>query len=532
MAYKNGFFQLIHKPDGTYAKVYPAMEGGQSLTMDMLLEYLDAKKIECDVTEVNRQLMLVNKEPSEIKINGKEQLPEDEYLSIKISPDSMEAVGVFFPPSNKGKLMTKQEILGDLEHAGIKHGIQERIIDAYLAGRQFCRRIPLAKGTKVREGKSAVITYHFNTETNTKPKVNEDGSVDFHQLDMISHVNKGDILATLTPADFGDDGMDVRGMVIHPKKVVQKKLRHGKNIHLSEDGTQMYSDVNGHASLANDQVFVSDTYEVPADVSVASGDIEYDGNVEVKGNVVTGFSVKAKGDIIVNGVVEAANLEAGGQIILKRGMQGMGKGVLKAGSNIISRFLESCEATAGGNVTADAIMHSKVNAVGDIEATGKKGMIAGGELYTRGNVSARVLGSTMGTKTTIESGIGEAVMEEYRTVNEEIERLQDELEKMMQSLVLFKKKLQLGDTSAELKLRLMKAKTQYDDLNKQLTKNTERCEELKAEIESYQGGRIKFTDTTFPGVKVTIANATYIVKDEMARGQFVKEQGDIKLRSL
>lgn len=95
MAYKNGFFQLIHKTDGTYIKVYPAMAGGQPLTMEMVLEYFEAKKIECDIKEVNRQLMMV-KEPTEIKINGKEQLPEDEYLSIKISPDSMEAVGVFF----------------------------------------------------------------------------------------------------------------------------------------------------------------------------------------------------------------------------------------------------------------------------------------------------------------------------------------------------------------------------------------------------------------------------------------------------
>lgn len=531
MAYKNGFFQLIHKTDGTYIKVYPAMAGGQPLTMEMVLEYFEAKKIECDIKEVNRQLMMV-KEPTEIKINGKEQLPEDEYLSIKISPDSMEAVGVFFPPSNKGRLMTKEDILSDLAFAGVKHGIQERIIDAYLAGRQFCLRIPLARGTKVREGKSAEITYHFNTEINTKPKVNEDGSVDFHQLDMISHVNAGDVLATLTPADFGEDGLDVRGIVIRPKKVVQKRLRHGKNIHLSEDETKMYSDVNGHASLANEQVFVSDTYEVPADVSVASGDIEYDGNVEVKGNVVTGFSVKAKGDIIVNGVVEAATLEAGGQIILKRGMQGMGKGVLKAGGSIISRFLESCEVTTGGNVTADAIMHSKISAQGDIEATGKKGMITGGDLYTRGNITARILGSTMGTKTVLESGIGKEIMEEYRETTEAIERLQEEIEKAVQNLMLFKKKLQLGDNSQELKLRLMKLKSQYDELNKELEENTKRNEALKNEIGSYQGGRIKFNDTAFPGVKVTIANAVYIVRDELARGQFVKEQGDIKIRSL
>ena len=35
------------------------------------------------------------------------------------------------------------------------------------------------------------------------------------------------------------------------------------------------------------QVFVSDTYEVQADVSVAAGDIDYDGNVEVKSELMS-----------------------------------------------------------------------------------------------------------------------------------------------------------------------------------------------------------------------------------------------------
>lgn len=532
MAYKNGFFQLTHKPDGTYIKVYPAMAGGHELTIEMLMTYLDAKKIEYNVKEVNQQLQRVE-EPSLIKINSMEQLPENEYLSIAISADSMEAVGVFFPPSSKGKLMTKEEILSDLQLAGVKHGIQERIIDAYLAGRQFCTRVPLARGTRVREGKSAQITYHFNTNINTKPKLNEDGSVDFHHLDTISHVNAGDILAELKVADLGEDGLDVRGSVVHPKKVVNKSLRHGKNIHLSEDGTIMYSDVSGHVSIANDQVFVSDTYEVPADVSVASGDINYDGNVEVKGNVRTGFSVKAKGNIIVNGVVEGAVLEAGGQIILKRGMQGMGKGVLKAGGSIVSRFLESCEARTEGSVTAEAIMHSKIVAKEDITVTGKKGMITGGELHTRGNISARTLGSAMGTMTLLESSIGEEIMGEYRSINKELDEMEEEIEKTLQSLMLFKKKIQLGETvTPELKQKLGAAKQHYEELVSTKKKKEERNIELKMEIESYQGGRIKYSDTAYPGVKVTIGNLLYVVKEELTRGQFVKADGDVKIAAL
>ena len=61
--------------------------------------------------------------------------------------------------------------------------------------------------------------------------------------------------------------------------------------------------------------------------------------------------VNAKGDVSVEGVVEAANIYAGGQIILKRGVQGGSKGYLEAGTNVIAKFIESATVKCGGYLT-------------------------------------------------------------------------------------------------------------------------------------------------------------------------------------
>ena len=114
---------------------------------------------------------------------------------------------------------------------------------------------------------------------------------------MIESVKEGQLLATLIPIDYGEPGKDVYGNMIRPKKVRNKRLRHGKNIHLSDDKLQMYSDVSGNVTLVNDMVFVTDTYTIEGDVGPSTGDIDYDGAVEVKGNVITGYTVKATGDI-------------------------------------------------------------------------------------------------------------------------------------------------------------------------------------------------------------------------------------------
>ncbi|MCR5793215.1 MAG: FapA family protein [Lachnospiraceae bacterium] len=533
MVYKHSFFQLVHKEDGTYIKVYPAMNGGNPLTFEIVSRYLDAKKITDYNSRAINEVISTATEPTEVKVSVQKILPQSEYLDVAISLDRSKAIGIFYPPSNKGKLIDKNDIISDLHMAGVKYGIAETVIDKYLAHRQFCTPVLLAKEKPVKEGRSASIKYNFNLNIDSKPKMNEDGSVDFHHLDMINNVNEGDILAELTPAVMGEPGKDVCGNPIMPKKVVKKILKHGKNIHLSEDGTKMYSEVNGHVSLGGDRVFVSNVYEVPADVSVASGDIEYDGDVTVRGNVVTGFKVEAKGDIIVDGVVEGATLIAGGQIILKRGIQGMGRGHLEAGGNVIAKFIESAEVKSGGSVTSDAIMHSTIIAKGDIDVGGKRGMIAGGSVKSGTAISARILGSNMGTQTLVEIGVDDEKQAELHQIESDLKELATELESNIKVFTMFRNKMQKGDDlKPDQKRNFLMAKGKIEKLDAERKEKMERQLILKKEIENYQAGRVKVNGVTYPGVKVTIMNVSCFIKEEIVHSQFVKDKGDVRVMSL
>lgn len=70
------------------------------------------------------------------------------------------------------------------------------------------------------------------------------------------------------------------------------------------------SQVSGHVILENDKIFVSNVLEL-VNVDNSTGDIDYEGDVVVKGNVLAGFTVKATGDITVSGIVEGATVIAG-----------------------------------------------------------------------------------------------------------------------------------------------------------------------------------------------------------------------------
>lgn len=525
---ESGYFQLVNKSGGMYIKIYPGQEGTYSALFQDITNYLGDRRImEYDINAI-RDAISVIKEPTEVKIGIIETPIENEYLKITVDTEKMYAIGRFYPPSTGGKEITKSEILCNLVQAGVKYGVQEEVIDEYLRQRKYCKDLILAKGLPSVEGSNSEIEYKFKTGVSAKPKINEDGTVDFHQLDMISHVNKGDILAVLKPANLGEPGMDVCGNVIRPKKVIRLILRHGQNIHLSEDGLIMYSDVSGHVSLTDDRVFVSDTFEVP-DVNAATGDITYDGNVVVKGNVLTGFSIRAKGDIIVEGVVEGASLIADGQIILRRGIQGMNRGILDAKGNIVAKFIERCKVKSGGEINTDAILHSNVSAKGEIIVNGKKGLITGGEVKSGTNINVKTVGSTMGTHTVLEVGIDPTIMDEYKELEKSITDMQAEKEKMVQILVMFRKKVDAGEKITPEKAQYLRTANQNNILlDTKIKEATTRYELLNKEMNCYQSGRIRIDNIAYPGVKIIISNVPFFIRQETHHCQFVRDKADIK----
>ena len=232
--------------------------------------------------------------------------------------------------------------------------------------KKYCTNIIIAKGKLPTAGKDATINYYFDTSVDARPELKEDGSVDFFKLNLLHHCTKGQVLAEIIPEEKGEDGVDIFGAVTAAREVKKASFNHGRNLEISEDGHKLLSMVDGHVSMVEGAVFVSDVYSVD-DVSTSTGNIEYHGNIEVKGNVCENFSVKTDGNVFVNGVVEGAVIEAGGDIVIARGMHGQNKGKLVAGGNIIAKFLSAAEVTAHGFVEAEQILNSKVVAGTEVQ---------------------------------------------------------------------------------------------------------------------------------------------------------------------
>lgn len=524
----NGYFQFENMSDGLYINIYAPDNGGRAVVMDDIIHYIDKANIsECDLPAIKTALISCN---DFIKVRiGDTVLPSNEWGEYRISTDLLRTEAVFYPGFVGAGVLSADEIVRDLNNLGIRYGIDTELIQEIAKEKNFFENYVVAQGTPPVDGVDAYITYQFDAEKKAKPKVKEDGSVDFHNLDALNHVKKGDVVAVITPEIPGTPGTDVLGRTIIPKKAKKTVFKHGRNMVVSEDGLKLLADVNGHVTLEGDKVFVSNVLEV-VNVDASTGDIDYDGNVLITGNVLSGFSVKASGNIEVNGIVEGATVEAGGDLTLIHGVQGMGKAILKCNGNMVTKFLESAKlVTVGGNLETDTILHSKVEVRGKIDVTGKNGLIVGGDVRSTVLISAKYIGNEMGTTTIVGVGVDPSDKRKLEELKKEITALNDTKVKLNQIITALRKKQEAEGKLDEDKLDMLQKSTRNLILSEhEMTIKRNEFNELNNLVSEDSNARIKISRTIYSGTKIMFGDNYIFIKNKYDYCQFIKSGADIK----
>ena len=528
----NGYFRLVNEANKTSIKFIPPTEGGKPIDINDVVEYMTMKDYACDLPTLKRAVEAAAEEESVLVLEQKQRFMERECYKLTISPDKMKASAKFYASSEGGEELTTDEILRDLEVKGIKHGVKQDVIEQFIQHREYCEDILIAEGTPPVQGKDAYIEYKFNTDKKAKPTLKEDGSVDFFNLNILSHCAKGDLLAVLHPEVPGEEGENLFGEPIRPADVKKEKFKFGNNIEISEDGLTLTSMVDGHAELVEGQVFVSDMLVVE-NVDNSTGNIEYEGSVQVNGNVFTNFSIKAHGDIMVKGVVEGATLEADGNIIIARGMNGMGKGTLNAGGNIIAKFLENSTAQANGYVASESILHSKVMAGGEVNVDGKRGFITGGRVCAAGGINVKTLGSEMGADTVVEVGADPRIKNRIAQLQKLIEEDKKTLQTVQPVLTAAMQKISQGIKFSPDQAKQIHALNLTSQEKKAAIKaNEAELGELMEQVGNTTQAQVKVKGMVYPGTKVCIDDVSMVVQTNAHYCRFIKERGDVKTVTL
>ena len=508
--------KIIQKNDGIYLSI-GTLEDSERLSRKDVIALIDSYNVQ-DVDFVSLSEKLKgNLSGQDIKISDRAQIHQvPETAEIDISKDRMEVLITFLEPVNNGPKLDEAGIVDVLEESGIVDYNMETVRTLALH-RVHGRKYSIAKGTAPVNGTDGYLQYHFNNENlRPKPKILEDGSVDFRQLGMLRLCERGDVLVTSVPPRDGENGIDVTGNVIEyaPGRAPQP-IPQGKNTSVSEDGMHLIADVSGQLVIQQGKIHVNPCLEIRGNVDNSTGNIDFNGQVVINGNVLTGFEVKATGNIEIHGVCEGAIITTDADIVIGRGAQGMDKAVLTAGGNITAKFIEGCTVSAEGNITADSILNSTVNSSGDVVLSGKRGLLTGGKLIAGNKLTAKTIGSPMGTTTTIEVGNKPTAIVEVRELNAEYDKLRKEFEKVDQAVNLLTAQQRRGTLTDKKKQLLMKMLNAKMTFREKLNSLQLRIDEMNQTITS-NAGTVSASNVIQPGVRVTIGNSQLSVRDKMS----------------
>ena len=299
-------------------------------------------------------------------------IKKDASIEIVISPDKMKAFIRITEPVGGGNPVGIQEIAFEMKKKGVIFGIKEEMVRYIAENPIYNQSILIAEGKAPVHGINGKVKFLFNISQDIKPTIMDDGSVNYRELNYIENVRKDQKLCEITMPTAGVNGKTVLGTVVKAAEGKIPKVIRGANVYASGDNLSLYSSINGQVKYIDEKLSVFATHEVQANVDNSTGNINFIGSVYIRGNVLSGFTVEAGGDVEVFGVVEGATIKAGGNIILRRGMTGNNKGVLIAGGDIIANFIENSTAEAVNDIKAESIMHSNIKCGNRLELGGRK----------------------------------------------------------------------------------------------------------------------------------------------------------------
>lgn len=460
------------------------------------------------------------------KQEEEEPLDMDALPCFFLSADKIYAWLVVLPPVGNGEELSREMLYRAMAEQGIVYGVDTELIDRLPMTRaRYFNLSLMARGKEPFDGKNGNIIDYFPRVTERVFEVNEYDQVDYTALNLIHNIKQGQEICRLIRPTEGEAGRTVLDEEIPAKSGKTVPLPKGRNTEISEDGLLLLAKVDGHVEFTGRSFQVKPVLEIPGNVDYSTGDIWFLGDVNIHGDVLGGFSVRAMGNIHVSGVVEAGStVESGGDLTVVRGILGDGSTTVRSHRSIFSKYIEGAVVSAKETLQTDCIIGSYVYCDGEIHVKSGRGRIMGGQVWAADKICVRAIGSSSECKTIIKlsgSPCGnferESLQRQIHAIEMELEKLECQLESPIRDRLLAKAESQLAE--AEQKLSLVTGDMEPD----------EDIEE-EGETEKKVDTRCLEYSIAYPGTKIVFDNAVLCLQQASNHRTARLIDGEIVLR--
>ena len=423
-------------------------------------------------------------------ISGSEIKKIGYSLYLKL-PDNRLECRCSYVPHEQGSMITRDELSTFLKQYNVREGIDPQAFDDFVikaaAGQQQVD-VLLAAGTPPVAG----VDEHIMLSALTSAAVHSGGedvtSVDMYIVQTFINVSAGDEIGRIVHAGSGTPGRNIMGLPIPAQPGKPLKCTIGKNIRTEDDGTLLIAAATGRFCQSTGEISVEEEYVVKGDVNFRIGSINFKGVVEVRGDVLDHFNIKASKGLTVTGNIGVSNIISDGDITFC-GMDGQDKASITCGGTLRAHFIHDVIVECVGDVIVDVEIHNcTIRTLGRIIVD--KGAISGGSCIALGGIESKKLGSASSQHTKLHAGV------DYHDVGL--------LEKLFSAL-----------TETQDKAKESQSLSEIAEFRKTVAALTDSIMAIRSKADSGANAKINAKAVMYENVQLTVGSVTEEIHEQM-----------------
>jgi len=453
-----------------------------------------------------------------------------DIVDITISKDRFEATAIFYLSQHEINKYNQTDLMNLIrkkaENINIEYGLDViNLISEIKMNEPFV----IARGLRPVPGKDAVIKMYELEDV--KPEEVEDGKVNYYELNLINKVNAGDWLGERIEPTEGTPGRTVFSEIVKAVPGKQEKLFYDrKTITETLDETlgitTLTAKRTGAVVYENGILTVSNYLEISGKVSFDTGNIDFDGYVDVKDSVDDNFSVRADQDIQIMGQLGVGAVDfiesREGSIYIRGGIAGQEKAEITCNGDLITKFAADCKIVCNGSVYISSYAINCDIRAKQIILDSLNSKIIGGNICADIRVIAGEIGSKAEILTRINVlGFDRQIMrDEYDGLGKTIDKLKQMAQLLKQKIAIYQMKDQESLEKSELQ-QMIQMESEYERCQKSLKVYIQRKKDYTGFLQAKGEGEVKTLKQLYPNVQIQIKNEDYTSRTTSKLGQSI-----------
>ena len=465
----------------------------------------------------------------------------DGSFDLEVDAACMSALVTLHPPKG-GKPVSLPVLRQAIADQGIVHGVLEKELAEALE-RGGAQTVLIAQGTPPTRGTPTRFESLLDRLKPRAQEIDELAQIDYRDLGSLLLVTPGMPLMRRIPPLPGIDGCNVLGQPVLPDELPDTPF----NAEMSgveidpEDPNLLRAAIAGSPKLIHQGAQVNPVVEVDA-VDLSTGNINFQGSLQVRGDISATMEVRVTGDVVVNGTMEAALVEAGGNVTVKGGIIGMAEAMQDSASDAAARtahivcggevrahFIANAIISAGQNVEVEReIRQSSIAAGGSVNVGApntQQTAITGGQTRALQSVRAGTIGSPAGVPTLVQAGLDPHADIQRSALTRKRPKMNEEKAKLEQLLLFLH--ANPGRAAGDV---VERARNTHTKLGRDLIELDEEEAQLIRDLQPLHNATIIAARRFCGGTKIQVGNRMQEFLEDQVGGKAGLEEGEIVIR--